>query len=61
MLIGPAGRLADNARRKGIGGAAGNRTRVQSGYYARVYLHSPDESEPVQYRANPLPFEERER
>ena len=38
MLIGPM-LPADNAR--GIGGAAGNRTRVQSAYYTRVYLHSP--------------------
>ena len=44
MLIGPS--LSGDTRRK-IGGAAGNRTRVQSAYYARVYLHS---------RANPTPY-----
>ena len=37
MLIGPM-QPADNAG--GGGGAAGNRTRVQSAYYVRVYLHS---------------------
>ena len=37
MLIGPA--LPGDTRVK-IGGAAGNRTRVQSAYYVRVYLHS---------------------
>ena len=36
MLIGPVN-----------GGAAGNRTRVQSAYFARVYLHS---------RASPTPW-----
>src|SRR6185437_3742751 len=40
----PQGRLVDNTRRGRVGGAAGNRTRVQSAYSARVYLHSPDES-----------------
>jgi hypothetical protein len=37
MLIGPA--LPSDSLGK-IGGAAGNRTRVQSAYYVRVYLHS---------------------
>jgi len=41
MLIGPM-LSGDNPGK--IGGAAGNRTRVQSAYFARVYLHS---------RANP--------
>lgn len=41
MLIGPVLTGDDPGR---IGGAAGNRTRVQSAYYVRVYLHS---------RANP--------
>lgn len=48
MLIGPA-RPGDNPVK--IGGAAGNRTRVQSAYFARVYLHSPGKPEPPQYRA----------
>ena len=38
MLIGPVP-SRDTGRR--FGGAAGNRTRVQSAYYTRVYLHSP--------------------
>jgi hypothetical protein len=38
ILFGPA-RLAKRTRK--IGGAAGIRTRVQSGYYTRVYRHSP--------------------
>ena len=38
MLIGPM--LARDNRGK-IGGAAGNRTRVQSAYDVRVYPHSP--------------------
>ena len=37
MLIGPS-LPGDNPGK--IGGAAGNRTRVQSAYYVRVYLHS---------------------
>ena len=37
MLIGPI--LSGDTRGKN-GGAAGNRTRVQSAYYVRVYLHS---------------------
>ena len=37
MLIGPS--LPSDTWVK-IGGAAGNRTRVQSAYYVRVYLHS---------------------
>ena len=41
MLIGP---ILPGDNPEGDGGAAGNRTRVQSAYYARVYLHS---------RANP--------
>ena len=44
MLIGPV-LVPDNGRR--VGGAAGNRTRVQSAYYARVYPHSPSEPERV--------------
>jgi hypothetical protein len=44
MLIGPMP-SRDNAG-KGIGGAAGNRTRVQSAYYERVYLHSSAEAGP---------------
>ena len=36
MLIGP--KLTGDTR-EGFGGAAGNRTRVQSAYYVRVYLH----------------------
>jgi hypothetical protein len=55
MLIGPM-QPADNAGR--CGGAAGNRTRVQSAYYVRVYLHSPDKSEPTSYRPKRLPIEE---
>ena len=43
MLIGPM--LPRDTGRE-IGGAAGNRTRVQSAYYARVYLHSPVEPDP---------------
>ena len=41
MLIGPM--LPRDTGRE-IGGAAGNRTRVQSAYYTRVYLHSPGRS-----------------
>ena len=44
MLIGPLlppERMGCPGDTRGkIGGAAGNRTRVQSAYYARVYLHS---------------------
>src|SRR5579862_2067530 len=47
----------DNPGRSG--GAAGNRTRVQIAYYARVYLHSPAETGPVQYRRGRLTIEER--
>ena len=42
MLIGPM-QSRDNSGE--IGGAAGNRTRVQSAYYVRVYPHSPGEPE----------------
>ena len=38
MLIGPM--LSGDTRGKN-GGAAGNRTRVQSAYDVRVYPHSP--------------------
>jgi hypothetical protein len=34
----------------GNGGAAGNRTRVRSAYYRRVYRHSPGEPGPAEYR-----------
>lgn len=51
MLIGPS-HPADNAEE--IGGAAGNRTRVRSAYYRRVYRHSPGEPEPVQFRRQGL-------
>ena len=37
MLIGPIGPVET----EGNGGAAGNRTRVQSAYYVGVYPHSP--------------------
>ncbi len=47
MLIGPV-LLRDNLGR--IGGAAGNRTRVQSAYSVRVYLHSSAEAGPHEYR-----------
>ena len=47
MLIGPI-HPGDNPVK--IGGAAGNRTRVQSAYFARVYLHSPGKPERFQYR-----------
>jgi hypothetical protein len=51
MLIGPMlpkSELVLPAITRGkIGGAAGNRTRVQSAYFVRVYLHS---------RANPTPI-----
>ena len=47
MLIGPA-LSRDNSG--GFGGAAGNRTRVQSAYFARVYLHSPGKPEHREYR-----------
>jgi len=42
MLIGPM--LAVDNPEKVIGGAAGNRTRVQSAYCTRVYLHSQTEA-----------------
>jgi hypothetical protein len=48
MLIGPM-QSHDNLGE--IGGAAGNRTRVQSAYYVRVYPHSPAETGQIQYRA----------
>ena len=41
MLIGPIGFALAG---EGNGGAAGNRTRVRSAYYERVYLHSPAET-----------------
>ena len=41
MLIGPA-MSPPITRGGGVGGAAGNRTRVQSAYYVRVYLHIPE-------------------
>ena len=47
MLIGPI-RSHDNLGE--IGGAAGNRTRVQSAYYVRVYPHSSAEAGQSQYR-----------
>lgn len=47
MLIGPM-QSHDNLGE--IGGAAGNRTRVQSAYYVRVYSHSPTEVGLFQYR-----------
>jgi hypothetical protein len=56
MLIGPA-LSGDNPGK--IGGAAGNRTRVQSAYYSRVYVHSPGKPEPLQYRAYGAPMEGR--
>jgi hypothetical protein len=37
MLVGPMRR----ANEREIGGAAGIRTRVRSGYYTRVYRHRP--------------------
>ena len=55
MLIGPM-QPADNAG--GVGGAAGNRTRVQSAYYVRVYLHSQGKPWPPQYGPYPLQKEE---
>ena len=51
MLIGPMLPL-DNFG--SIGGAAGNRTRVQSAYSVRVYLHSPAETGHAQYRRETL-------
>lgn len=47
MLIGPM-QSHDNLGK--IGGAAGNRTRVQSAYYVRVYPHSSAETGRSQYR-----------
>lgn len=48
MLVGPM--LAPPITRGRNGGAAGNRTRVRSAYYKRVYRHSPGEPEQDQYR-----------
>src|SRR6476661_2802661 len=50
MLVGPM--LAPPITRGRNGGAAGNRTRVRSAYYKRVYRHSPGEPEQDQYRAS---------
>ena len=47
MLVGPIP-SADNAGENG--GAAGNRTRVRSAYYKRLYRHSPGEPGLSQYR-----------
>src|ERR1044072_8255283 len=44
--------------REDVGGAAGNRTRVQIAYSTRVYSHSPAEAEPFEYRTDWLGFEE---
>src|SRR5690606_6617964 len=41
----------------GNGGAAGNRTRVRSAYYRRVYRHSPGEPGQDQYRAAGVQFQ----
>ena len=51
MLIGPA--LSGDTRGK-IGGAAGNRTRVQSAYYVRVYLHIPEKPDVFDIGRNSL-------
>ena len=48
MLVGPM--LPPPITRGEDGGAAGNRTRVRSAYYKRVYRHSPGEPGPLQYR-----------
>ena len=41
----------------GNGGAAGNRTRVRSAYYKRVYRHSPGEPGQAQYRGTGPAFQ----
>ena len=55
MLIGPM--LSGDNDRGRIGGAAGNRTRVQSAYFVRVYLHSRSKPRHVQYRGGRTDFE----
>lgn len=47
MLIGP---MQSQITWERFGGAAGNRTRVQSAYYVRVYPHSSAEAGRVEYR-----------
>src|SRR3990167_3563979 len=55
MLVGPM--LAPPITRGRNGGAAGNRTRVRSAYYKRVYRHSPGEPEQDRYRRFDRPFQ----